>query len=181
MKTTRMKLLVVGLTVLGLSAGVVAGMLVARFPASPDRGSEEAAGHGSPALSAALVDQLALTPEQQDKMRVIWEGVRGDVQQCFQQAQDLQKQRDNAVLAILSDEQKSKFQKISIDYANRFDTLTHQREQAFQKAVDQTRGLLSEDQRGKYDQILKNRLGRFPAPGAAATTLSGTLSGAPPL
>jgi hypothetical protein len=173
MKTTRMKLLVVGLTVLGLSAGVVAGMLVARLPVGSDTDSEQVSGHGPAGMSAALVDQLGLSADQQDKMRVIWEGVRGDVQQCFQQAQDLQAQRDNAVLAILNDEQKSKFQKISIDYGKRFDTLTQQREQAFQKAVDQTRGLLTEDQRGKYDQILKNRLGRVPASGAAATTLSG--------
>src|SRR6266542_3318555 len=107
MKTTRMKLLVVALTVLGLSAGVVAGMLVSRLPSAGDRGGGPGP-HGPPGMSPALVEQLGLTQDQQDKMKSIWEGVRGDVQQCFQQAQDLQKQRDNAVLELLNDEQKAK-------------------------------------------------------------------------
>src|SRR5947208_930923 len=136
MKTTRMKLLVVALTVLGLSAGVVAGMLVSRLPAT-DRGTGGPSPH-PPGMSPALVEQLGLTQDQQDKMKAIWEGVRGDVQQCFQQAQDLQKQRDNDVLAMLNDEQKAKFEKLSKDYALRFDKLTQQREQAFEKAVDET-------------------------------------------
>src|SRR4051794_32743783 len=98
MKTTRMKLLLIGLTVLGLSAGVVAGMLVSRLPASTADATPPGGPHGPPGMSAALVEQLELTRDQQEKMRAIWESVRGDVQQCFQQAQDLQKQRDNDVL-----------------------------------------------------------------------------------
>jgi Spy/CpxP family protein refolding chaperone len=166
MNTTRMKLLVIGLTVLGLSAGVVAGMLVSRLPATAEPAG--AGPHGPPGMSPALVEQLQLTPQQQDEMKKIWEGVRGDVQQCFQRAQDLQKQRDDKILEMLTPEQKAQFEKISTDYAQRFDSVTQEREHAFQTAVDRTRSLLNDTQREKYDQIIKNRLGRVPPPGTGA-------------
>jgi hypothetical protein len=119
-------------------------------------------------------------------MREIWEGVRGKVHHTFEDAQQLQKQRDDALVAILNDEQKAQFEKISHDYADRFDQLSHARDQAFADAVEQTRKLLNEEQRRKYEQILKDHvgperagangigIGRNPslAPGASPTTQS---------
>jgi hypothetical protein len=91
-------------------------------------------------------------------MRTIWEAVRERVHQTFDDAQQLQKQRDDALVAMLSDEQKSQFEKISRDYSDRFAQLTRQREQMFQDAVRQTKELLSDEQRLKYDEILRTRV-----------------------
>ncbi len=87
---------------------------------------------------------------------------------------NLQKQRDEALVALLNDEQKAKFEKISKDYADRYAELTRNRDQVFAQAVQQTRSLLNETQRQKYDQILKNNVGttgfdQVPAMGIPST------------
>ena len=154
MKRTRIEILLIGLTVVALSAGVVAGVLASRLPGSQVPG----AGEQTP-----LAAELNLSPEQQAQMKEIWEGVRGRVHQSFDEAQKLQKQRDDALVAILSDQQKAEFEKISKDFANRFDQIASGRDRSFQEAVEKTRKLLSDEQCKKYDEILKNRVG--PGPG----------------
>jgi hypothetical protein len=91
-------------------------------------------------------------------MRTIWEAVRQRVHQTFDDAQQLQKQRDDSLVALLDDKQKSQFEQISKDYSDRFAQLTRQREQMFQDAVRETKELLSDEQRQKYDQILRTRV-----------------------
>jgi len=150
MRKTRIEILLIGLTVLALSAGVVAGMLASRMP-----GSEPTA---APVDRTPLVEELGLTPDQRDQMRQIWEGVRAKVHQTFEDAQQLQKQRDDTLVSLLTDEQKAKFQKISKDYAKRYDQLARTRELTFNQAVERTKALLSEQQKRKYEEILKSRV-----------------------
>ena len=168
MKRAGIKLLVVGLTVLGLCAGVVAGMLVSRLPATI-----APAGIGDAPMTAMptpLVEELALSADQQKQMRRIWEDVRSKVQDCFVRASNLQKQRDEEIVKILSEEQKAQFEKIAKRFREVDLTISAEREQIFNEAIHQTRALLTDDQRLKYDRILKARLGRVPAtrPVAAA-------------
>jgi hypothetical protein len=94
-KRAGVKLLVIGLTVLGLSAGVVAGMLVSRVAGggAGDKLVIPTSNQPSP-----LVEELALTSEQQRDLRGIWEGVRLKVQDCYLRASKLQTQRDEAIL-----------------------------------------------------------------------------------
>lgn len=164
MMKTRVKILVVGLTVLGISAGVVTGMLVSRLPAV------SSAAHPLPPMPpggvpAPLVEELQLTPDQQDKMRAIWEGTRDQVHDCFDEAERLQKERDEAIAAIMTPEQKAQFEKIAKTYADRYSGLERKREETFEKAVQETRKLLTEEQRKKYDAILAKRVGPRPPGG----------------
>ena len=154
MRRTRIEILLIGLTVVALSAGVVAGVLASRMP-----GSQSAPG----AEQTPLAAELNLTPEQQAQMKEIWEGVRGRVHQSFEEAQKLQKQRDDALVAILNDQQKAEFEKISKNFADRFDQIASGRDRSFQEAVEKTKKLLNDEQRKKYDEILKNRV--QPGPG----------------
>ena len=170
MRKTRIEILLIGLTVVALSAGVVAGVLASRLPASGG-----AAGPMGPEQTP-LAAELQLTPAQQDQMKQIWEGVRGRVHETFEDAQRLQKERDDALVAMLTDEQKARFEKISKDFADRFDQLSSKRDRTFADAVEKTRRLLSDDQRKKYDEILKNRVG--PGPGRG---YGGSSGGGPPL
>ena len=95
-------------------------------------------------------------------MRKIWEGVRKDAVQLYQDAQDLQRQRDEAIAKILTEPQKAQFEKISKEFANHATEINRQREQLYADAIQRTNGLLNETQRQKYEQILKERLGRIP-------------------
>ena len=74
-------------------------------------------------------------------------------------AQQLQQQRDDALIALLNTEQKAAFEKISKEYADRYAELLRQRDDEFAQAVNETRKLLDDQQRQKYDQILKSHVG----------------------
>jgi len=165
-----MKLLVIGLTALGLSAGVVAGMLVSRLPAAMSGAGQRTALPTS-AISGSLSEQLGLDSQQQLQMRQIWENVHAQVQDCFLRAQDLQKQRDDAIIELLTPDQKAKFEEISKRFHDRDVKIKDDREQILAQAVAKTDGLLSEAQRKKYHEILKSRLGKVPTTGPVAEVM----------
>lgn len=150
-----MELLLIALTVLALGAGVAAGLLASRLPA--------AAVEAPPIADATpLAAELHLTSSQQDQMREIWEAVRDEIRTSFERAQRLHRQRDQALLQILTDEQKAQFEAISREYADRFSEISSDRDQVFQSAVERTKMLLSAEQRERYDHILRSR-GALPA------------------
>ncbi len=166
MRKSRVEVLLIGLTALALCAGVVAGIVYARLPAgsivktdnSPPPPMLPPDGPGE----RSLADELQLTPEQRVQMRGIWEGVRDKVHRAFDEAQDLQRQRDERIAAMLNDEQKARFQKLSQEFADRYDQLAKERNEAFDSAVDKTKKLLNEEQRKKYEQILKTHVRPVP-------------------
>jgi hypothetical protein len=163
MRKTRIEILLIALTVLGMGAGLAAGLLAARMPGSAGtQPTGEGTGPGPapvPPDRTPLVEELQLTPEQRDQMREIWESARGRVHQTFLDAQQLQKDRDDALVTLLNDEQKAQFRKLSEDYGHRFDTLLKKRDAAFEQAVEKTKSLLNESQRQKYDEILRRHVG----------------------
>jgi hypothetical protein len=138
---------------LALAAGIAGGLLLARVPRDQGRSNRSAAA------SSPLGAELGLSSTQAEEMRKIWEGVRDTAQQCFDDGRRLQKDRDDALVALLTNEQKERFEKISSDYAEQFAGLNRRRDKEFQKAVHQTRQLLSESQWQKYEQILRSRVG----------------------
>lgn len=169
MKRAGLKILVIGLTALGLSAGVVAGMLVSRLPAA-----HAGAGEAPVTVQGAmpLAEQLGLNKTQKDQMQLIWENVRLDVQGCYQQALSLNQARDNEIIALLDDAQKKKFAEISKQYHDQDVKIAEQRQQLMAQAIERTRKLLTDDQRKTYDEILKKRLGKVPATGPTVSLLS---------
>ena len=91
--------------------------------------------------------------------------MRERVHRTFDDAQNLQKERDEALVALLSDEQRVRFAKISQDYANRFNELTKRRDRTFEEAVEKTKQMLDPRQRTKYEEILKAHVRRGPPAG----------------
>lgn len=151
MSRSNRSMVVIGVTVLALSAGVVAGMVVARAKSAT---KSNAAG----AEALGLADALDLSGQQREEMRKVWEDVRATVRQSFENAEGLQRQRDEAVLSMLSDDQKQKFSKITQEYSEKFDQLRAGRDRTFAEAVDKTRMLLNDSQRKKYDDMLKTHV-----------------------
>src|SRR6476646_4080924 len=102
MRKTRIEILLISLTVLALGAGLAAGLLAARLPTGSGSSADTVPGVGSGAANqsaehGSLTDELQLTPQQRDQMREIWEGTRGRVHQVYEDAQQLQKDRDDAI------------------------------------------------------------------------------------
>jgi len=143
------KIILTILFVLTLSSGLVAGMLVSRFPGVKP---------GTAVARTPLAEELGLTQDQNEKMRVIWEGVKGKVDECFQSAQSVQKKRDDAVLGLLTDEQKVKFARIQANCSEALASLKTERDGAFDVAVKETETFLTEVQKLRYREILQNRL-----------------------
>ena len=153
-----MTLLLAGF-VLALAAGVSGGILLARLPVA---GAEPA---DATAPSSPLAAELGLSAKQSEQMRTIWEGVRTTAQECFDDARRLQKLRDDALVSLLNDEQKAKFEQISKDYADGFAELNRKRDKEFKNAVERTRAVLTAEQWQKYEKILRNRVGPGPLRG----------------
>jgi uncharacterized membrane protein len=148
------RFLVIVMFVLALASGVVAGILATRLPA---------AGAADKVVRTPLAEELRLSDEQTEHMRQIWEGVRGQVDECFVRAQEVQKHRDEALLALLSDEQKVKFVTVQQECNQKMTLLKSERDAAFGQAVRRTEQILSEPQKQRYQEILKSRLSQRPA------------------
>src|SRR5438874_845812 len=93
--------------VMALAAGLAAGVLASRLPV---------AGKAAAGPHSQLAEQLQLTPEQSEKMKAIWERTRDSLDDCFASARTLQQERDEAVVAMLTPDQKDKYVKINQDY-----------------------------------------------------------------
>jgi len=182
-KKQRMEILVIGLVVLALSAGVVAGLVAARLPGSsvsPGDGKAQPPLPPGP-MEQSLAEQLQLSPDQREQMKGIWEGVRSKVHRAFEDAEKLQVQRDEALVAILDEKQKEQFSKISKEFADKYNALSDQRDAAFADAVEKTKKLLNETQRTRYEEILRaHRLPGPPPPGSRRVPGAKTVIAAPP-
>jgi len=123
---------------------------------------------------------LKLTAEQRAKMDEIWNAVKRDSRKLqSEQRQALQKQREEAVRAILTEEQKVKYDSVLKDHAGKMAELGKAREKAFQEAVEKTKLILNADQQKKYEEWLKNwREDR--RPGGAAAELKESPQQPPP-
>jgi hypothetical protein len=156
MKRHGTRVLMFAVFALTLSAGVVAGLLASRMPAKPVP--------PAPADASSLADALQLAPGQREQMRQIWEGVRDTANDCYTQAQKLEQQREDDVQSLLPEEKKPRYREIQQAYTDHCAALKVQREAEFDKAVERTKQMLNPGQRDKYEQILKSRVGREPAP-----------------
>ena len=157
---TKQAWLVVFVFVVALGSGMLLGMGVARTT------------HGE-GRSSWIESELKLTPQQREQMRTIWQGMlRTTDQHGWEKRRELQKQRDESIVALLTPEQKAAYDKLQQKYTDDVAALSAQREAAFKAAVEKTRAILSPSQRTKYDDLLAKGFhgpwgGRGPGPMSA--------------
>lgn len=148
----RAKIVLTLLFLLTLGAGLVSGLLVARWPGpAPTRPA---------APQTPLGGELGLTAQQTAQMHLIWEGVRDQVDACFVRAQELQRRRDATLMALLTEPQRAKYAAAQQEYADELSRLKDERDALFQDAVKRTERILDEPQRARYRQILYARIGQ---------------------
>jgi Spy/CpxP family protein refolding chaperone len=150
---SRAKLILIAAFAITLIAGGAAGYALRSSARHHSQGSGPHDPGAHPPHSP-LPELLQLTPEQEAKMDSIWEGLR-DSSKFREQRQAFQKQREEAVLAILTDEQKAKYDAVLKDYADKVAELGKAREAAFQGAIEKTKQILNTEQRKKYEEWLK--------------------------
>ena len=153
MKLNRYTVLVLMVFVLTLGAGVFAGLLAARLPNASLAGSNPPAGESSLAIT------LGLSNDQREQMRSIWEGVSELSRDSLVTASKFDRERDEAVVALISLEKREQYNQIQRAYSEKCAVLKSRRESAFDKAVKKTNEILTPPQREKYAQLLAAQLG----------------------
>ncbi|MGH7179657.1 MAG: Spy/CpxP family protein refolding chaperone [Tepidisphaeraceae bacterium] len=146
---SRTNLIVVVAFVLALCAGVVMGLVGARIPEARHERSW-------------IADELNLSTPQRERMRAIWSEMPRSRGRDERRA--IEKERDDALLALMNDQQRQQAQEVIAKYSERVSELSRQREQAYEQAVARTQAILTDAQREKYDELLKRRAERDPRP-----------------
>lgn len=133
--------------VLMFAAGAVIGMV-----------KDKAVPPASPHNHSWLADQLQLTDQQREQMKEIWQSAmphqHGD--QAMEKRRTLQKERDDAIRAMLNSDQQAKFDAIEQKYEQSIADLQKNRAKAVQDAVERTKLILNDQQRQKYDELRKH-------------------------
>jgi len=147
----RIRLAVIGGVVLAFAAGGSVGMLIRSRAKADPRGR----GRRGPGLAR----ELGLTNEQQAEMKAIWSKVmtREDMEQSRARRQEMRKQRDAGIQALLTDEQRQRYRQILDEYQRGLEQMSLERRQRIDQAVEQTKAILTPAQRQKYEEIRKSR------------------------
>jgi Spy/CpxP family protein refolding chaperone len=104
-----------------------------------------------------LTAVLKLSPEQQEQMKQIWsraahEGRR----EREERRQALKRDRDESVTQLMADSgRKADFDRIIESYTKGLTDLDEEWKAKFQQSVERTKAILTDEQRTKYEDILK--------------------------
>jgi Spy/CpxP family protein refolding chaperone len=96
-------------------------------------------------------------------MHTIWsEVMRADGRHQREQRKALAQERDDAIAALMTEDLRPQYENILKEYNRKMDELGQERTQAFEQAVEQTRKILTPEQAGKYDALLKKQREQSP-------------------
>jgi len=142
---TKIKAILVVSFLVTFAAGVATGLLIAHLPPRP-RGP------------SWLESELNLTSQQREQMHNIWSEVMGATMgQRMEQGRALRQERDQAIVALLTDEQHPRYDAILKEYARKDGEMSEQRKQAFEEAIRRTKEILTPEQADKYDELMKKQ------------------------
>ncbi len=138
-------MLIIAIFTVALGTGFVVGMGMTRPPIGP-----KIQGH------SWLVDKLQLSPEQSEKIKAVWsENLHDTGKRRSDSIKQFRKDRDDALMSLLSPEQKAAYEKILAHYNDQITELNREQEAQFQAAAGKTKDLLDDHQRQIYDELLK--------------------------
>ncbi|MGN6368712.1 MAG: hypothetical protein ACTHN5_10655 [Phycisphaerae bacterium] len=141
----RLHMLIIAIFTVALGTGFVVGMGITR----------PTVAHKPPGRSW-LVEKLQLSPEQGEKIKAVWsQNLHDSWKRRSDAIHQFRKERDDALMSLLSPEQKTAYEKILTHYNDQITELNHEQEAAFQAAAEKTKELLDDHQRQLYDELLK--------------------------
>src|SRR5947207_111331 len=126
------------LLVLGFAIAFGAGLVIGleqriTTPTTPTTTQASPRGRGF------LTSELNLTPEQQEKMKKIWEGVRPPGREIMTNAK---RERDEQIAALIRPEDKATYDQILKTYSDKQEQLNRQIQAAFHNAEQRTKEIL---------------------------------------
>ena len=110
-----------------------------------------------------LAAELNLTAEQRDQIRKIWSETMGSVfRNQSERRGAVTQERDQAILSLIPQAQRSRYESIQQEYTRKMDELSQERKRAFEEAVERTKKVLTAEQAVKYDDLIKKQRERGP-------------------
>ncbi len=111
-----------------------------------------------PSRQGWLATELNLNADQEKELNQIWSETahRGGREQEDRRRQ-FRKERDEAIAALISPQDKDKYDQLLKIYADRNAAMEREWSNSYHAAVERTKQILTVEQRHKYDELLKNR------------------------
>lgn len=145
------RLMVTGGFVVAFLAGLIVG-LTRLAPQAPQAGGD---GDRPRDRGSWLVEQLSLTPDQQQQMKAIWdEAAKSGHRQQRDQRRRMKETLDAEIAALIREEDRPRYEQLRADYDAKIAAMEAEWKRAFQNAVERTKAILTPEQREKYESIL---------------------------
>jgi len=102
---------------------------------------------------------LHLSQDQREKIKAIWTDAMkaGTYPTQRDKREALQRERDEALQALISSDQKDRFDEILRTYRTRADELSAESKKAREEAYERTKAVLTDSQRAIYEELRKKR------------------------
>jgi Spy/CpxP family protein refolding chaperone len=108
-----------------------------------------------------LGSQLGLSQQQRDQMHKIFSDAMKNSGGRTDQRHELQKQRDDAIRALVPANKQAMYDQVLADYAAQVSTMDQKRREVFQQAQAEIKAtVLTPEQAAKFDDLVRNREGR---------------------
>lgn len=143
---TRSRIIVVLLFLVAFGAGLSVGKVFSHQPHMPsERGP------------SWLSSELNLTEPQREQMLAIWGNIYKAGSDERNERRALSKQKNDAIANLIPEAQKAELAKISDDYDQQIDSLMSRGKERYEQAIKETKKILTQEQRQKYEEILSRR------------------------
>ncbi|MDB5332634.1 MAG: hypothetical protein JWP03_3785 [Phycisphaerales bacterium] len=117
-----------------------------------------------PQPAASLIGrELNLTADQREQMKKIWEPVGHHPEPT--EFKEADRQRDESIRALMSEDQRSRYEQILHDHDAKIAALRAEHDEAMRDAQQKSRAILTEAQQKTFDAMLKEHGHRHGPPG----------------
>jgi Spy/CpxP family protein refolding chaperone len=141
--------------IMAFAAGLLVGRQTSRIASAPPEESSSTT-RPSGGRHGWLVQALDLDASQQKQLGEIWsDPARRGGREREERRRELRRERDEAIAALVPPEHYGKYDQILEHYFNQLDAIDREMRASFDTAVEQTKLILTPEQRVKYEALLK--------------------------
>lgn len=141
------RIIVISGFLIAFIAGAISGIAWTHHP----RGGPQ---NDRPSRESWIASELSLTTEQQSQMKDIWSDMNAGHGDWRGKRDQLRRQRDDAIAALIPADDKPAFDAIQQKYRQQQDELDAEGRKRFEIAVEKTKKILTDEQLKKYEQLL---------------------------
>ena len=139
---------------IAFAAGLTVGMSRSR-PIANEGTPPTSLPTSRPSHRGFFLSELNVTPEQHEQLNKIWDFAHTGRGEQDKQRQALREKRDTTIQSLIPAENREKFDKAMSDYREGLAEMDRAMRERVNKAVEETKAILTPEQRTKFEEILK--------------------------